>query len=347
MIKYFLGIFLLPMVTALQGAWAADEGCAGTQQTVIAEICEEIEGAEHPARIKKTEFTYRSDVSGTIITLDPASAFSIAPINVESGSAFRISITDPKRLFETRGGLLFPVVLTLKEISGVAGKIRIEPDARCETILEYKQAGIPLDLNAVGETFELEWEYPSALVTRPEIEGTQVRTQRIAKGPALVTLIVKDEGQEVARASRAVLDCASLPTATPSDDETINEPMTPSGCFRPGGLRHLAVENGSRVFYTAQNVCSVPIQCEWSTMAYHYNSGKDLEADIEDGVFKRDKGATGTGQFEVHIPARVGKTYGSSAGEFTQLVDNPDDDALWFWNDFSLAQCTWKAPPAG
>lgn len=321
----------------------AQEACTGSPQPVIVEICRELERAGLPERVTRREFRYENPHSNVSIEITPNNAFTIEKQSSPNGSLFLIKIVDPSLLFRRDGTLAFPLRISLKEITSIIGAIRIDADSRCETILEFRQADKPLNLDDVGKRFNLQWLYPTNLLSKPEVLGTQVRVKRLGQGEATVTLVVRDGTVEIARATRAVLDCTSLPHSTPSSSEVIVELMTPERCFKPISTRSINIENGQSHFYTGQNVCSRPIVCSWNAWISHYTSPADAENDLRDGSSGRSQHTSGTITVFAKIPGRRGDMNGEHSGRFDIVTKQfiLGQKSLNYWHRFTVADCEW------
>lgn len=338
----FLFLLVILLICEVFHDTHAQEKCAGSNHPTVVEICKELEKAERPDRISRTEFKYENPRSDVSIIIEPKDAFTVEKLPSPRGSSFLIKIIKPQLLFRPEGGLTFPVRVIIGEFTGAAPPIRIDADSRCETILEFRQAGEPLNLETVGSRFKLEWIYPANLLSGPEVLGTQVRVRRLGKGEATLTLIVRDGTVEVARATRSVLDCTDLPPTTPSSTESIVELMMPTQCFRPAGQRRLSIRSGMRYYYTLENVCSRPIRCSWDSAVQHYTSAKDSEDDIRDDGNRYER-ESGERRFSQTIPGRTGNKNGRITGSFDVVSDLVirGERSRNYRHNLTTADCEW------
>ncbi|MGA4607609.1 hypothetical protein [Pseudoalteromonas maricaloris] len=325
---------------------ASSQGtCVGSSQNVVRDICKELERAELPEKVKHSEYRYTNQKAGIVIEMEPAAAFRIEPVPNATGTAYSIRIVDASVLFRKRGGLVFPVTVSLKEMvsGGAVGTIRIEPDSKCETILEYKQAGQPIDLDILASEFTLDWQYPDTLLTKPFIEGKQVRISRRAPGSAALTLVVHDGDEEIARVSRQVLDCDGDTASPPIGESSISETMTPKRCYKPLSVRMVDINAGKRFYFDVQNVCSVPIKCSWGGEVSHYLSQQDAENDLRDGNAGRSVRTSGRGTFTITIPARSQTANGTASGSFDIVTSKSviGQKHLNYWHRLTIAECEW------
>lgn len=323
----------------------AQETCTGSSQPVIVEICRELQRAERPDRVTRREFRYESPRPNVSITIEPKAAFTIEKLPSPSGSLFLIKIVEPSLLFRTEGGLTFPIQVTLQEssLTGATGTIRIDADSRCETIMEFRQAGEPLNLDILGKRFDLQWLYPANLLSKPEVLGTQVRVKRLGQGEATLTLVVRDGTVEIARATRAVLDCSDLPRTPPTPSEAVIELMTPTRCYKPLGTRVISINNGIRHFYNAQNVCTRPIRCEWIVWVSHFRSAADADSAAQNNSDAGSLHTSGRGSYWALIPGRTGDANGERSASFDIVTSESVAGApsLYYWHRFNVANCTW------
>lgn len=340
LLSFLLGLFLVGgSVNVL--AQCTTQG----QLPVVTEICRELERAQIPTRVSTTkEFRLVDPRPYLEVRIEPVQAFEIFGTSDSSGTSYVFKIIRPDLLFTKEGELYFPVRVNIIIGTGDVGGIRIDADSRCETILEFRQADKPLNLERLGPNIEMEWIYPSAILSPPSVSGTQVRTTRLAAGAATLTLVLRRNGVEIARATRPVLECANLPLPVASSQIEITELMTPSRCYKPIGVRTVDIQNGQTYYYNVENVCSRPIECSWDVSVGHYTSAQEARDDLREGTNRRSRLITGEKGFGVLIPRRRSDgVNGQANGEFTTISTTriQNENARNYWHTWTTARCRW------